>query len=67
MAKALSLKLDDLTFATAELIRKRLKLPRDTYMRKAVRYYNLLHTRNWSRGNLASRPAASARPIVNTL
>src|SRR3990167_511815 len=37
MAKALSLKLDGPTYQEAEKIRKRLKLPRNTYIRKAVR------------------------------
>jgi hypothetical protein len=36
MAKALSLKLDDPTYLHAEKIRKRLKLPGNTYIRKAV-------------------------------
>jgi hypothetical protein len=45
MAKALSLKLDDPTYAQAEKIRKRLKLPRNTYIRKAVSHYNSLYAR----------------------
>lgn len=45
MAKALSLKLDDTTYAKAEQIRKRLKLPRNTYIRKAVNHYNSLYAR----------------------
>lgn len=45
MAKALSLKLDDPTYLEAEKIRKRLKLPRNTYIRKAVSHYNALHAR----------------------
>lgn len=45
MAKALSLKLDDSTYAKAEQIRKRLKLPRNTYIRKAVNHYNSLYAR----------------------
>ena len=36
MAKALSLKLDEPTFLATEKIRKRLKVPRNTYLRKAV-------------------------------
>jgi hypothetical protein len=42
MAKALSLKLDDTTYLKAEQIRKRLKLPRNTYIRKAVSHYNFM-------------------------
>ncbi|MGH7770899.1 MAG: hypothetical protein ACREQA_01525 [Candidatus Binatia bacterium] len=45
MGKALSLKLDDLTYREAEKIRKRLKLPRNTYIRKAVSHYNALYAR----------------------
>ena len=45
MAKALSLKLDESTYLEAEKIRKRLKLPRNTYIRKAVSHYNALYAR----------------------
>ena len=45
MAKALSLKLDDPTFRDAERVRKRLKLPRNLYIRKAVKHYNALYDR----------------------
>ena len=45
MAKALSLKLDDPTYRDTEKIRKRLKLPRNTYIRKAISHYNALHER----------------------
>lgn len=45
MAKALSLKLDESTYLKAEKIRKRLKLPRNTYIRKAVNHYNSLYAR----------------------
>ena len=45
MAKALSLKLDEPTYQEAEKIRKRLKLPRNAYIRKAVSHYNALYAR----------------------
>ena len=45
MAKALSLKLDEKTYLEAEKVRKRLKLPRNTYIRKAVGHYNALYSR----------------------
>ena len=45
MAKALSLKLDDPTYLAAEKIRKRLKVPRNTYLRKAISHYNALYSR----------------------
>ena len=45
MAKALSLKLDDPTYEEAERIRRRLKLPRNLYIRKAVSHYNALYAR----------------------
>ncbi|MBI4490196.1 MAG: hypothetical protein HY694_14025 [Deltaproteobacteria bacterium] len=47
MAKALSLKLDEPTYREAEKIRKKLKLPRNTYIRKAVNHYNALYTRKF--------------------
>jgi hypothetical protein len=45
MAKALSLKLDEPTYREAEKIRKRLNLPRNTYIRKAVSHFNALYAR----------------------
>lgn len=45
MAKALSLKLDEPTYREAEKIRKRLKLPRNAYIRKAIGHYNTLYAR----------------------
>ncbi len=45
MTKALSLKLDQDTYRATEKIRKRLKLPRNTYIRKAIDHYNALHDR----------------------
>jgi len=45
MAKALSLKLDEPTYREAEKIRKKLKLPRNTYIRKALSHYNALYAR----------------------
>jgi len=45
MAKTVSLKLDDPTYWIAEKIRKRLKLPRNTYIRKAISHYNSLYAR----------------------
>jgi len=62
MAKALSLKLDDVTYTKAEHIRKRLKLPRNTYIRKAVSHYNSLYTRKLIEGEYrkASRRLGAA-------
>jgi hypothetical protein len=45
MTKALSLKLDEPIYREAEKIRKRLKLPRNAYIRKAISHYNALYTR----------------------
>ena len=45
MAKALSLKLDEATYKEVEKIRRQLKLPRNTYIRKAVSHYNALYAR----------------------
>lgn len=45
MAKAVTLKLDEPTYLEAEKIRKRLKLPLNTYIRKAIRHYNALYSR----------------------
>ena len=62
MAKALSLKLDDSTYAKAEQIRKRLKMPRNTYIRKAVNHYNSLYARKLVEGEYrkASRRLGAA-------
>jgi predicted DNA-binding protein len=62
MAKALSLKLDDSTYEKAEQIRKRLKLPRNTYIRKAVNHYNSLYARKLVEGEYrkASRRLGAA-------
>ena len=45
MAKALSLKLDDRTYQETEKIRRKLKLPRNTYFRRAISHYNALYAR----------------------
>jgi predicted transcriptional regulator len=62
MAKALSLKLDDSTYAKAEQIRKRLKLPSNTYIRKAVYHYYSLYARKLVEGEYrkASRRLGAA-------
>ena len=45
MPKAISLKLDEPTYLTAEKIRKQLKVTRNAYFRKAVSHYNALCSR----------------------
>lgn len=45
MAKALSLELDDPTYRDAERVRRRLKLPSNLYIRKAVKHYDALYDR----------------------
>ncbi len=45
MAKAVTLKLDEPTYLAAEEIRKRLRLSRNAYFRKAVSHYNALYSR----------------------
>ncbi len=45
MARALSVKLVEPTYKVVEKIRKRLKLPRNTYIRKALNHYNSLYSR----------------------
>jgi hypothetical protein len=45
VAKALSLKLDEPTYRELEKIRKKLKLPRNSYIRKALGHYNALYAR----------------------
>ena len=45
MSKALSLKLDDPTYDQTERVRKQLKLPRNTYIRRALSHYNALYSR----------------------
>ena len=62
MAKALSLKLDDTTYLKTEQIRKRLKLPHNTYIRKAVSHYNSFYARKLIEGEYrkASRRLGAA-------
>lgn len=45
MSKVLSLKLDEQAFKETERIRKRLNLPRNTYIRKALDHFNALYNR----------------------
>ena len=45
MAIAVTLKFDEPTYLAAEKIRKRLKLSRSAYFRKAVSHYNALYSR----------------------
>lgn len=45
MAKAVTLKFDEPTYLAAEEIRKRLRLSRNAYFRKAVSHYNALYSR----------------------
>ena len=45
MTKVLSIRLDEETYFVAEKIRKKLKLPRNTYIRKAIIHYNALYAR----------------------
>ena len=61
-AKALTLELDDTTYCKAEQIRKRLKLPRYAYIRKAVSHYNSLYARKLIEGEFrkASRRLGAA-------
>ena len=61
MAKALSLKLDEPTFLAAEKIRKRLKVPRNTYLRKAVSHYNALYSRKLLERGISQGFAAPGR------
>ena len=63
MAKTVLLKLDDPTYRNAEKIRKRLKLPRSTYIRKAISHYNSLYARKLLEGEYskASQRLGAAR------
>ena len=45
MAKVVTLKFDEPTYLAAEEIRKRLRLSRNAYFRKAVSHYNALYSR----------------------
>jgi hypothetical protein len=45
VAKAVTLKFDEPTYLAAEEIRKRLRLSRNAYFRKAVSHYNALYSR----------------------
>lgn len=45
MSKALLLKLNDETFATAEKILHKVRMPRNAYLNRAVDFYNRLQLR----------------------
>ena len=45
MSKVLSLKLDEATYHETETIRKRLNMPRNLYIRKALAHFNALYAR----------------------
>lgn len=45
MSKVLSLKLDENAYQETEAIRKRLNMPRNLYIRKALAHFNALYTR----------------------
>jgi len=45
VAKVVTLKFDEPTYLAAEEIRKRLRLSRNAYFRKAVSHYNALYSR----------------------
>jgi hypothetical protein len=45
MSKVLSLKLDENAYQETETIRKRLNMPRNLYIRKALAHFNALYAR----------------------
>ena len=45
MSKVLSLKLDEAAYQETETIRKRLNMPRNLYIRKALAHFNGLYAR----------------------
>jgi hypothetical protein len=45
MSKVLSLKLDENAYQETEAIRKRLNMPRNLYIRKALAHFNALYAR----------------------
>lgn len=53
MSKSLSLKLKDDVFRETEVVVKRLRVPRNTYINEAVSLYNHLHERRELRVRLA--------------
>lgn len=53
MSKALSLKLQDNIFAETEMIIKTMKTPRNTYINRALKYFNQLNRKRLLRKQLA--------------
>ncbi len=53
MSKNLSLKLNDTVFEETEKILKKVKMPRNTYINKAVRFFNEYNKRNLLKKQLA--------------
>jgi predicted transcriptional regulator len=53
MSKSLSLKLNDAVFEETEKILKKVKMPRNAYINKALDYFNEYNKRNLLRKQLA--------------
>ena len=52
MSKSLSLKLNDTVFEETEQMLKKIKMPRNTYINKALDYYNEYNRRNLLKSEL---------------
>ena len=52
MSKSLSLKLNDSVFEETEQMLKKVKMPRNTYINKALDYYNEYNKRNLMKSEL---------------
>ena len=52
MSKSLSLKLNDAVFEETEQMLKKVKMPRNTYINKALDYYNEYNKRNLLKSEL---------------
>ena len=67
MSKALLLKLNDQTFETAEKVIRRVKMPRNAYINRAVDFYNRLQLRRLRAKTLKNEVALLKDDTKNVL
>ena len=67
MSKSLSLKLNDAVFEETEQMLKKVKMPRNTYINKALDYYNEYNKRNLLKSELLKESKLVSRDSMSVL
>lgn len=65
--KNLSLKLKEEIYRDTEKVVKKLKIPRNTYINKAIDHYNKVHKRNILKNKLTVESGLTARDSMEIL